>query len=88
MIAEVATTVRVRLMLLEPCPLLTVKVTVFGPAAEKAWLGFRVVEVVPSPKFHCQEVGLPVEVSVNCAAWFIKGVAGLKENDALSAAEG
>jgi hypothetical protein len=35
------------------------------------------VLVVPSPKFHCQEVGDPVEVSVNCTAWPAVGDAGL-----------
>ena len=30
------------------------------------WDGFRVVEVVPSPKFHSLLVILPVEALVNC----------------------
>jgi hypothetical protein len=49
------------------------------------WLGFWAVLVVPSPKFHCQEVGLPVEVSVNCTAWPAVGELGVKVKDAVSA---
>jgi hypothetical protein len=52
-------------MALELVLLAAVRVTVKEAAATKEWLGFLVVEVVPSPKFHCQEVGDPVEVSVN-----------------------
>jgi hypothetical protein len=40
---------------------------------------------VPSPKFHCQEVGLPADVSVNCTDWPVAGEAGLKVKDAVSA---
>jgi hypothetical protein len=43
------------------------------------------VLVIPSPKFHDQEVGLPADVSVNCTDWPAVGVAGLKVNDAVSA---
>jgi hypothetical protein len=42
--------------------------TQYDPAAVYVWLGFWIVLVALSPKFHCQEVGLPVEVSVNCTA--------------------
>jgi hypothetical protein len=35
------------------------------------------VLVEPSPKFHCQEVGVPVEVSVNWTVCPTLGVAGL-----------
>jgi hypothetical protein len=41
------------------------------------WVGFWKVEVVPSPKSHCQEVGLPEEVSVNCTDWPGAGMDGL-----------
>jgi hypothetical protein len=61
-------TVTVRLTLLEPELLVTVRVTVFDPAVVNAWLGFWTLEVDPSPKFHCQEVGFPTEASVNCTA--------------------
>ena len=37
-------------------------------------------------KFHCQEVGLPVDVSVNCTDWPTAGEAGLKLNEAVRAA--
>ena len=40
---------------------------------------------VPSPKFHCQREGLPVEVSVNCTDWPAVGEAGLVLNEAVSA---
>jgi hypothetical protein len=46
------------------------------------WLGFWAVEVDPSPKSHCQEVGLPVDVSVNCTDCPAAGEAGLQVNDA------
>jgi hypothetical protein len=38
----------------------------------------------PSPKFHCREVGEPVDVSVNCTACPAAGEAGLKVKDAVS----
>ena len=38
---------------------------------------FATVLVVPSPKFHDHEVGVPVEVSVNCTDWPAAGDAGL-----------
>jgi hypothetical protein len=63
-----ATTVTVLLVLFDPVLLVTVKVTVFNPVVVYEWLGFRDVFVPPSPKFHCQEVGVPAEVSVNCTA--------------------
>ena len=40
----------------------------------------------PSLKFHCQEVGLPADVSVNCTAWPVAGDAGLKLKEAVRAA--
>jgi hypothetical protein len=46
------------------------------------WLGFCKVLVVPSPRFHCQEVGDPAEVSVNCTACPAAGELGVKVNDA------
>jgi hypothetical protein len=39
----------------------------------------------PSPKSHCQEVGEPVEVSVNCTAWPAAGEAGPKVKEAVRA---
>jgi hypothetical protein len=63
--AVVSTTViaRRKLLVLEPLPM--VKDTRKKPVDANAWLGFWTVEVVPSPKSHCQEVGLPEELSVN-----------------------
>jgi hypothetical protein len=66
--ASAATTVTVRLVLFDPEALVAVNVTVFDPAVANVWLGFREVLVPPSPKFHCHEVGLPVDVSVNATA--------------------
>jgi len=40
-------------------------------------VGLLAVEVVPSPKSHDQEVGLPVEVSVNVTATPVVGFGGL-----------
>ena len=34
--------------------------------------------VVPSPKLHCQEVGLPEVVSMNCTGCPDSGAVGLK----------
>jgi hypothetical protein len=84
--ASAAATVTVRLTLPEPELLVTVKVTVFDPTVVKVWLGFWAVDVNPSPKFHCQEVGDPVDVSVNCTACPVTGEAALKVNEAASAA--
>jgi hypothetical protein len=42
------------------------------------------VLVVLSPKFHSHEVGLPVDVSVNCTACPTAGEVGLKAKDAIS----
>jgi hypothetical protein len=39
---------------------------------------------VPSPKLHCQEVGPPVDASVNCTDWPATGEAGEKLKDAAS----
>jgi hypothetical protein len=46
------------------------------------WLGFWLALVEPSPKLHCREVGLPVDVSVNCTACPATGEAGLNVKDA------
>jgi hypothetical protein len=73
-------------VLLEPDALDTVSVTVLDPAVSYAWLGFCNVEVAPSPKFHCHEIGDPVEVSVNPMDWPVVGEAGLKLKDAVSTA--
>jgi len=42
----------------------------------------------PSPKSHCHDVGLPVEVSVNCTACPGAGDDGLKENDVEMTVDG
>jgi hypothetical protein len=48
----------------EPAEFVAVRVTVYAPATLYVWLGFRWIEVVPSPKFQDQLVGAPVELSV------------------------
>jgi hypothetical protein len=58
-------TVSVWLAVLVPDPLAASKVTVYDAGVPYVWLGFLVELVVPSPKCHCHEVGLFVEVSVN-----------------------
>jgi hypothetical protein len=67
----------------EPELLVAVKLTVFEPAVVYVWLGFWTVEVSPSPKSHCQEVGLPTDVSVNCTDWPASGKEGLKVKAAV-----
>jgi hypothetical protein len=50
------------------------------------WVGFREVDVDPSPKLHDHDVGVPVEASVNCTDCPTAGDAGLYVNEAASAA--
>lgn len=81
-----ATMVRVRVAVCVLVPFATVRVTVLVPADAYVWLGCWAVLVAPSPKFHCQEVGDPVDVSVNCTACPVAGEAGLNVNDAAKGA--
>src|ERR1035441_2993130 len=39
------------------------------------WWGFWAVEVPPSPKRQTQDVGAPMDVSVNCTGWPAFGLA-------------
>ena len=75
--ARAVATVTVRVAVLEPELFVAVKDTDFDPAVVKVWLGFWAVDVVPSPKFHDQAVGLPTDVSVNCNACPAAGEVGL-----------
>ena len=70
---------------LAPTSLLDVSVTVYVPAAAKVCDGFCAVEVAPSPKFHDQLLGEPLEVSVNCTANGALPDSGDAVNDALGA---
>jgi hypothetical protein len=79
------TTKTVRLTVFEEEALVTVKVTKKDAAVVKVCMGFWVVLVEPSPKFHCQAVGDPAEVSVNCTAWPATGEPGANVKDAESA---
>ena len=62
---DIVVTVMAWLPCLDPELVLAVNVTTNVPALGKAWLGFFAVLVDPSPKPHCQEVGLPEVVSAN-----------------------
>jgi hypothetical protein len=79
---KAAVTGTMRLALREPEALATVRLTVFDPAVVYVWLGFRTVDIVPSPKFHSHEAGVPADVSVNWTACPAVGEAGLKANEA------
>jgi metal-sulfur cluster biosynthetic enzyme len=83
-----ATTVTVWLILFDPELFVTVNVTVFDPAVVNVWLGFREVLVPPSPKFHCRDVGLPVDLSVKATDCPAAGEAGLYVKDAVSVSTG
>jgi hypothetical protein len=60
---------------------INVTVNVFEVA--KTWVGFWAVLVTPSPKFQAQEVGFPVEVSVNETVCPLTGVAGVNVKPAV-----
>ena len=73
---EVALLTAITLLFCElPAELEQVSVMVNDPAAAKAWLGFCMELVPPSPKSHDQELGLPVEASVKTTGWLAVGVA-------------
>jgi hypothetical protein len=74
------------LAFLEPELLLTRSETTKDPGAEYEWLGFLTVLLAPSPKSHCQEVGLPDDVSANWTACPTLGEDGLYTNDAVAGA--
>ena len=82
---DAGATLMVLVTLAELEPLATVNRTPYEPAAAKTWLGWRVVLVDPSLKSHCQEAGVPVEVSVNWTACPATGEGGVKVNEAVSA---
>jgi hypothetical protein len=64
-------------VLFDPEALVAVRVTVFDPVVVNACVGLWEVLVPPSPKAHDQEVGVPVEVSVNATDCPTAGDAGL-----------
>jgi hypothetical protein len=71
------TTVTTWVTLWDDEALLAVKVTAYVPLEANVWLGFRDVEVPPSLKVQAQEVGEPVDVSVNWTACPAAGEAGV-----------
>ena len=84
--AVAAPTVMVRVVLFDPEALVVVSVTVFAPAVAKACVGFCRDDVDPSPKLHDHDVGVPVDVSVNCTGSPATGAVGLYANSAVSSA--
>ena len=60
-----------------PAELDAVNMTEYVPAELKTWVGFRSMDVPPSPKFHAQLVGLFAEVSVNVAVMGIVPEVGI-----------
>jgi hypothetical protein len=83
-----AVTVTDRVVWFEPPAFVAVSLAVYAPAAAYVCVGFRSVEVPPSPKLHCQLVGLPVDVSVNVTAAFVCGEPGLNVNAAVGGTGG
>src|SRR5271169_161582 len=63
-----------------------VNVTVNIPGEVNVWVGFWETELPLSPNDHDQDIGLPVEVSVNWTGWPTTGDAGVKEKLAPPAA--
>jgi len=63
----------------------TVSFTVYLPLLVYAWAGCFSVEVVPSPNSQVQEVGLPVEVSINWTFRVAFPLVGLPLKEALGA---
>ena len=49
----------------EPAEFVAVKFTLYVPTVLYTWVGFCEVDVLPSPKFHNQDVGELIEVSKN-----------------------
>jgi hypothetical protein len=70
----------------DPPALEAVSVTVKVPELAYVCAGLWVVSVVPSPKFHDQLVGLPVDVSVNCTVNGVRPSVESAVNDAVGAA--
>lgn len=81
--ADAETTVMARVRLFCSLPFETVRVTLWDPADVNMWLGFLDVLTAPLPKFQFQEIGPPVDVSVNCTVWPASGAVGLKEKEAV-----
>jgi hypothetical protein len=61
-----------------------VNVTVNVPGEVNVWVGFCETELSLSPNAHNQDIGLPVEVSVNWTVWPTTGEAGVKEKFATA----
>ena len=66
----------------EPSESPACRVTAYEPAVANTCDGFRSVDPVPSPNDQHQNVGVPLEVSVNCAGCPAVGEAGDQANAA------
>ena len=75
-------TVITRLAFLVLVFVLTIRTTLLNPDLPKTWTGFWSMLVVPSPKFHNNEVGLPEEVFLNWTDCPVMGNVGLEVNEA------
>jgi hypothetical protein len=82
----VALTVTTLLAVELPAAFVAASVTVYEPAATKAWVGLWRVLVAPSPKLQDQEAGLPVDASVNWTDWPVTGEDGVALKEATGAA--
>jgi hypothetical protein len=65
-----------------PAELVALSVTVKVPAETKTCVGLCTAEVPPSPKVQAQDVGAPLETSVNWTDWLVAGADGEYENAA------
>ncbi len=73
-------------MVLAPWALVEISVIVNVPLVAYALVGFRVVDVAPSPKFHSHEVGVLVVWSTKLTDCEMLGEAGENANSATGAA--
>ena len=80
-----AATAMLFVLVFDPPEFDAVSLTLNVPATVKTCVGFRDVEVPPSPKSQDQEVGLPVEVSVKKTVWPVCGDEGENVKSAAGA---
>ena len=83
--AATAPTATLRTFDEEPLAFAAVSLTLYEPAAAKACVGLRRVEVPPSPNSQSHDVGLPVERSLNETVWPATGAVGEKPKSATGA---
>src|SRR5687768_9922732 len=66
---------------LQPQELQATRLTMKMPSVVKAWTGFWSVDVVPSSKSHCQDVGLLVDRSVKNTSRSLQNLLPCDENE-------